>query len=143
MPSRRYHSLLVLVLLSIVIATGCTESIWDELPKPISSFVVQYFPGVSIDSYSVSDDNHYVKIQNGASLVFDCNYDWTTVDGNGSAIPSDLVFDQFPKDLYNYLDAQDMTEEVYAVTRTGHTYTVTLENTVITYDTDTHTVVYP
>lgn len=140
---RKYTSVLLGLLFTVIIVTACNDTVWDELPSPISSFIAQYFPGEKVQSYSEKSDSYYVTVKSGASLVFDVNYDWTSIDGNGEPLPAQLVFDQFPSPLYDYIDGQMMQSDVYAVTRNKSTYEVTLADTRISYDIQTETVVYP
>ena len=139
----RHHIFLASILAVIIGMSACGEDVWDELPAPISSFIAQYFPGVGISSYSEHDDCYYVDIRNDASLTFGYDYKWTDINGNGSVLPADMMLDQLPADLYDYLESTESVGGVYAIRRTLHTYYIQLRNSSLEYDVATHTVTDP
>ena len=136
------HMILAPLLVVIVGISSCGENVWDEVPAPITSFLNQYFPNVGISSYSESNNNYYIELRNDASMSFDVNSDWIVIDGNGSPLPSDLVLDQFPAPLYEYLESIEAAGSVYKVSRTNSIYNVTLFDALIDYDIMTQTVTY-
>ena len=72
----------------------------DDLPDDISSFSSQYFPGQRVSDYSESDDGKRMELANGATIIFNDDNDWVTIDGNGSRLPEVLVCDQLPPALF-------------------------------------------
>lgn len=130
-------------LLALVIACACSSNVWDELPDDISTFVSQYYPGQGVAGYSESDDGNRVELSNGATLMFDSDANWTTLDGNGSRLPEVMVYDQLPPALFQYLEEMEDAADVFKVSRTSSTYIVTLENTYITYDVESGAITYP
>ncbi|MCM1110246.1 MAG: hypothetical protein NC336_03465 [Clostridium sp.] len=139
---RHYTLCFLALLLSVIAVTACSESVWDDLPTPISRFVAEYFPGVKIQSYSDTSNTPIVRIKGGATLKFNANYDWTSVDGNGSPLPAQLIYDQAPDALYEYLESVEQTSAVYAISRDRTSYTVLLFDSTLTYDIDSETVSY-
>lgn len=134
---------LVPLLIVLMLVGACSNSVWDELPSAISSFISEYFPGVGVSSFNEDDDYYYVKVRNGASLTFNKEYNWTEVDGNGVALPDVFMYDQLPPDLYNYLKGIEQQSDVYGVKRDKDFYKLTMHDTVITYDIKTGKITYP
>ena len=115
----------------------------DDLPDDISSFSSQYFPGQRVSDYSESDDGKRMELANGATIIFNDDNDWVTIDGNGSRLPEVLVYDQLPPALFQYLEEMEAANSVYKLSRTSSIYIVTLDDTYITYDIDSGTITYP
>ena len=67
-----------------------------------------------ISKYDETNDKYYVTIKNGASLIFDSNYEWTSINGNGTTLPEIFVTDKLPEKLVRYLTELELTKEVYA-----------------------------
>lgn len=129
-----------IILLALVSITGaCSESIWEQLPTTLSRFIEQYFPGATLGSYDETPDGAYtVTLDDGATIVFDDNMEWTSVDGNGAALPSVLLYDQLPARLFNYLQETEQTDRGYTMTRVKSVYTVSLlEGNTVSFDTVT------
>ncbi len=136
------HIILASFMTFLIGISSCSDNVWDEMPKSISSFIAQYFPGIGISSFTESKTGYHVDIRNDASLDFDLNCDWTKINGNGSPLPSDLVLDQLPAPLYEYLEATEQAGSVFAVKRDKDSYRLTLHNSEIDYDIKTRTVTY-
>lgn len=98
----------------LLLLIACSNSLWDELPAPISTFVSTYYPMSGISKYEETNDKYYVTIKNGASLIFDSNYEWTSINGNGTTLPEIFVTDKLPEKLVRYLTELELTKEVYA-----------------------------
>lgn len=101
----------LITALSILLLIACSDTLWDELPSPISTFITTYYPNSGISNYKEENNTYYVKIKNGASLVFDSNYDWTQINGNGVPIPKIFIFNEMPK-IYQYLEARELTSDL-------------------------------
>lgn len=141
---KRFRDLLLVSILGVLLALGaCSTNLWDELPQQISAFISQYFPGVGIKSYKDTDTDFRVNIDNGASLVFDKEYQWTEIDGNGARLPEVLVYDQLPPAFFNYLQGINAQNNVFMLMRDSHFYKVTTSDTVITYTIATGKITYP
>lgn len=141
--SRLEKFLFLPVIFGIIMVGACSSSVWDEVPAPITSFIEQYYPGSGVSSYDESDSDYRVKITNGATLVFDSDYNWISIDGNGVRLPEVLVYNQLPPALYNYLQGIEQQTSVYRMSRDSHYCKLTMENTVITYEIATGKVSYP
>ena len=59
----------LLAILSVMMFIACSDTLWDELPSPISTFITTYYPNSGISDYQEKDGNYYVKIKNGASMT--------------------------------------------------------------------------
>lgn len=136
-------TILAPLLVAILIIGACSNSVWDELPSAISSFISEYFPGMGVSSYSEDEDSYRVQVRNGASLIFDKEYHWTEVEGNGVPLPEVFMYDQLPPALYNYLQGIEQQAGVYGVKRDKDYYKLTMHDTVITYDISTGKITYP
>lgn len=132
---------ILVVMLSIVSAAffyGCSSnSLYEDMPNEIQKFISQYYPNSELESFTSSENGYTVTIKNGATLNFGTNYKWVRINGNGHVLPQVLLFNDFPPELYSYLQATDNTNSVYMVTRNSKTYTVQLFDNSITYDIST------
>lgn len=134
----------VFIAIALVMAGGCSSNVWDEIPDNITSFLSEYFPGQGVAGYSdTPDDGCRIEMRNGATITFDVNGNWATIDGNGNTLPEVLVYDQLPPALFQHLEEMEQTTDVYKLSRTSSTYIVTLRDTYITYDVDSATITYP
>lgn len=127
----------------ILMMGACGNNAWDELPRSISSFVSEYFPFGEVQSYTEVKNGSIVKIKNGATLTFDQNYEWTDVNGNGTVLPQNFLFDKLPDTLYDYIESMESVNDVYRVSRSANIITVEFPDSTITYDSDTGTITYP
>lgn len=140
------NTLTGLFLLAIVIFMGaCGEgNTYDELPKPIAEFVSQYFPFGEVDGYTVDKNgNSIVQIRNGSTLTFDAECDWTDVNGNGSVLPGNFLYNQLPPVLYNYIESIEFVNKVYRVSRTSTGVKVEFQDTYVVYDDESQKITYP
>ncbi len=129
---------LILALLLAVSVTGCNDDddqVINPLPKKIQEFISEYYPGETVASYVTSPNGDItVNLFNSASFIFDKSYDWIEVTGHGNTLPQQLLYDQLPTMLYEYLQSGNALEEVYAISRNANVYTINLANGVISYD---------
>lgn len=124
--------------------SSCSEGVLDDLPRTIKIFVTQYFPGVAVNNYNVAaDGQQIVRLRNDATLIFNAENSWTEINGNGSPLPADLIFDQLPSPLYDYLESMELTSGVYSIKKLPNEIEVGLLDTSLTYDLTTQTIVYP
>lgn len=140
---KRTSLIQILVLAALIFTGACSSNVWDELPEKISSFVAEYFPGQGIKSYSEEGDGEHVVLNNGTSILFDKNQEWTTVDLGGSVMPEVFLYDCLPPALFQYLEETSNTDHVYKVERTSREYILTLTNTYITYNLESGEINYP
>ena len=110
------------------------------LPSPLQDFIVRYFPGSRIDSYSHPGATYHVRIYNGPGLTFDSAYQWTSIEGYGMPLPQVLLFDQLPPALYAYLQETENLDSVFGIVRTPLIYTLTLLDSTITFDIDSERI---
>lgn len=145
LPMNRLEKfLLIPLVIGIIILGGCSNNLWDEVPTPITSFIEQYYPGSGVSGVVQTADGGYkVTINNGATLVFDSEYSWISVDGNGVRLPEVLVYNQLPPALYNYLQGIEQQDMVFKMSRDSKFYKLTMEDTVITYDIVSGKITYP
>lgn len=123
------------------VLTSCDDDDdYDKLPRQIQDFISMYYPGVSIQNFTLKEGEYTVNIEHSATIIFNNEYVWTSLDGNGITLPQEFLFDHFPKALYDYIVDTENLNEVYSVTRTPNIYTVTLHNYVVEYNISTGTV---
>lgn len=123
-----------------IVLDGCSTDDYKHLPEEIQQFIDQYFPGQGVANYSQSAGTYTVNLENSASIVFNQSLDWTTVDGNGSPLPEEFVYDNFPQTLYEYIETTGNLKEVYSVSRNAGIYTVTFHDYIIAYNVATETI---
>lgn len=134
----------IILSVLIIMMGACNDSVWSELPAPISQFITKYFPQSDVASYNVDGaGNCTATIKNGATLTFNGDYAWIDVNGNGSPLPSMFIYDELPPILYNYVDEMEQTDAVYRVTRTDQTERVDFLNTYVIYEIATGKITYP
>lgn len=140
---RRNTILTTALGLIILLAGACNSDTWDEMPQAIANFVSEYFPFGELESYTESNNIEVVKIKKGATLTFDSNYQWIDVNGNGSVLPSQYLYDQLPDALWRYIEEGENQNNVYRVQRSGGYITILLHSTEIKYNQDTGEITYP
>ncbi|MBD5266913.1 MAG: hypothetical protein HDS29_00255 [Bacteroides sp.] len=134
----RIKELATVTILLLLIA--CSNSLWDELPSSISTFISTYYPMSGISKYEEANGNYYVTVKNGASLVFDSNYEWKSINGNGTTLPEIFVTDKLPEKLVRYLTELEETNAVYAAENQPRVIILSMLNYKITYTKETEEV---
>ncbi len=130
-------ALLCTFFLSVALGSCHNAELWDELSPQITSFINQYYPGSELNSVTHTGGTTYVRIDRGAGLTFDADNQWTAIDGYGLPLPQVLLFDQLPPRMYEYLQETSQTNAVFAITRDADTYTASLIENTLTYNTTT------
>ncbi len=143
MTRNTYTFIALLVLIATIGA--CSSTPFDDLPTPIASFISEYFPFGSIESYKVDEENgnSTVQISKGARLSFDSDYRWVDVDGCGQTLPQQFLYDQLSPTLYDYIESIEHQTDVYRVRRTAATVVVDFSDSDLEYDIVTQTITYP
>ena len=104
------HVSCLFILLVAFAVCGCSSEAWDEMPDRAQKFVSQYFPGVEASSTAVGADGQYtVALRNSVTIVFTELGVWLSVDGNGTTLPDNLLFNELPMALYSYLQETGFT----------------------------------
>ena len=127
----------------IIMMAACNNDAWDELPRPIASFISEYFPFGEVESYRTGDNGSVVQIKNGATLMFDTSYEWTDINGNGVPLPQNFLYDKLPDILYRYVESIEMTGSVYRVINESYRIILDFHDSQIEYDKRTRTITYP
>lgn len=141
--NRNTFSLLALAVI-IAIMGACSSTPFDDLPRPVARFVTEYFPFGAIDSYHVDEATgaSTVEIAHGATLTFDADCMWTDINGRGHTLPRQLLYDQLPTTLYDYIESAEMLDGVYRLQRSPADITVDFSDTRLIYDQVTQTITY-
>lgn len=141
-----YMKKLILVIIaaiaSTVIYTSChSNHYYDDLPQPIAVFLSDYWADPDIESYTQPSPQKYmVIIKNGPTLIFNEEFSWTDIDGNGLPLPEILLYDQLPPVLYDYIESGSLLNQVFTISRDARDYYVKLLDSDLTYDIQTQTV---
>jgi hypothetical protein len=122
----------VIVVGAMAVVGGCGTAMWDEVPGRIQEFIAQYWPGSTVSAYDVVDGEYHVTIKDGASLVFDSEYNWLLINGNGVAIPSILIYDEMPH-IYTYLLARELTHDLMIAENLPRVIILTFTDIIIEY----------
>lgn len=126
--------LAIFTISAVFCLQSCHNSVWDEMPAPISEFVSRYFPEQDVTEFGSTDDGYHVRLRNSAAITFNNNYYWLSINGYGGTLPQMLLFDEFPPALYEHLQAIEELNNVYAVSRDTKSYFVRLLDSDINYD---------
>ena len=106
---KTFHTALMGALALLI---ACSNSLWDEMPSAITSFISQYYPGATVSRYEQRDGSYYVTVKDGPSMTFDSDYHWTMIDGNGVPLPPVLIYNEMPR-IYAYLEAREEESDLY------------------------------
>lgn len=125
---------IIIAALSATLTACDDNNDFDQMPSQIQSFVSEYYPGISVADYSFDDGTYHVTLSNSAYLRFNSSISWITVDGRGATLPRQLLYDQLPTILYQYLETTSNVGDVYSATRTTAIYTLSLLDSTVVYD---------
>lgn len=124
------------MLIAMTFMSGCSDQyndVWDALPETIAEFVSRYYPEAAVKKYVEDDGQYYVSIKNGAEIIFNGEYQWTSLNGRGGTLPQIFLFDELPPTLYSYLQETEEVDDVYTVTRDASGYKVKTDSEIISY----------
>ena len=140
--SHIYSALLVILTLG---AFACSDTLWDELPSPVSEFLSRYYPEETVESEQWTDGDtlYTVKLKNDAWITFDKSLKWQTVNGRGVPLPEIFLFDELPPAVYEYLQSIESLAAVYRVNRTPSQLTLELLDNAVVYDYATGHITMP
>lgn len=138
-----YIKNIVAIIVILIGAVACSDSMWDDLPSPVADFISEYFPQQALESEGWNDDVFYVHMKNSTVMSFDTNYKWRSINGYGSTLPRMLLFDQLPPALYEYLQSMDSTDDVYRVDRNSSRYIVELAESPVIYNIADESITVP
>lgn len=102
--------------------------------------MAQYYPSSTLASFSSTNAGYIVIIKNGPTMMFDTDCQWTKIDGDGSTLPSNFLYNNLPATLYDYLEETENTTQVFGVTRNSKEYVVSLLKDTLTYDIETEKI---
>ena len=135
---------ILFILLLAPVMTACGNSdVYDTVPDDMIRFITRYFPDPNIEYCHQADEpdgNWTVIIKNGPTFLFDNDGDWISVDGNGMPLPSIIAYDQFPPELYDYIESGEYLNQIFSFSRTPLQYNVLLLKSQLTYDIASKTV---
>ncbi|MCH5319459.1 MAG: PepSY-like domain-containing protein [Paramuribaculum sp.] len=140
---KRFPALMLVVLTTLGFASCDDTYDFDAPESKIQTFVSQYYPGVAVDSQStLPGGDIQVVLKGSATILFDSQGEWISVDGNGVVLPATMLYDQLPDKLYAYIEAMEDTDGVYRIFRNSTIYTVDFLDSSIQYTISTGDITY-
>lgn len=134
---KRLFSLILGIMVLAFGACSSNDEVYNDMPQDITEFVAQYYPNTKVASFTETDATYRVVLDDGPTIVFDKTCQWEKLDGNGSVVVQNFLFDELPPELYEYLQNTDGLNQVFSVTRDSKDYTVVLLNQTLTYNIST------
>ena len=104
------------------------------MPPRLQSFVSQYFPEIAVKDYTFADGIYHVTLDNSAYLEFNSAVNWILIDGRGSTLPQELLYDQLPEKFYDYLGTTGALTQVFSMARNSSIITLSLLDSTAVYD---------
>lgn len=131
----------IIALLGLLIFSSCSDNDdFNNLPRDIQSFLSEYYPGQSVASYNESGSTYTVNLDHSATIIFNAEHVWISVNGNGETIPTQFLYDKLPSTLYSYIVDADNLNSVYSVSWNAGIYQVHFLDSAISYDTVTEKI---
>lgn len=131
---KRYFTAILSVLALALSACTNNEEMYSNMPSEITKFVAQYYPNTQVETFTDTDTSYRVVLKDGPTILFDKTCLWEMLDGNGSVIVQNFLFNELPPELYEYLQSTDALNQVFTVSRDSKTYTVGLLDQILNYD---------
>lgn len=131
---KRYFTAILSVLALALSACSNNEEVYNNMPSEITKFVAQYYPNSQVETFTDTDTSYRLVLKDGPTILFDRTCLWEMLDGNGSVIVQNFLFNELPPELYEYLQSTDDLNQVFTVSRDSKTYTVGLLDQTLTYD---------
>lgn len=128
----------ILSIISLTLgACSNNEDVYNRMPSEIEKFVAQYYPNTQVESFTETDVSYRLILKDGPTITFGKTCLWEDVNGNGSVIVQNFLFNELPPEVYEYLQGTDELNEVFTVSRNSKTYTIGLLDQTLTYDIST------
>jgi hypothetical protein len=138
MTTRRlthFYDTIAAVIMAMTLLYSCQNNeYYNQLPEELTKFIAHYYPNTGIESYSHSNDKYVVILKDGPGLTFSSSYAWTDINSNGAVLPQVLLFDQLPPAVYQYLQETEQLHSVFAISRNKKEYTISLLDSMLTYN---------
>ncbi|MCM1451620.1 MAG: hypothetical protein NC102_05140 [Clostridium sp.] len=122
------------VMLALAAASCSHNDNYDDMPQKVQNFIAQYYPNSEVSNFSSTYTTYTLIIKNGPTIVFNSDCVWTQINGNGMPLPKELLFNDFPPVLYNYLQETENTGNVFTAIRDSKEYIVELLDYTLTYN---------
>lgn len=134
-----------MIALIAIFAQACSnDPEWNELPRAAAQFVSEYYPAQGVTDVTRNEDGHLVvKLQSGVIITFNNNYDWISVNGYGSTLPQNFLFDRLPPALYSYLQEIESVGDVYRAEQNSREVIVELQSATVIYNVDDGSITVP
>ncbi len=128
-------ALLIISAFLALLAIACSHNDnYDDMPQKVQNFIAQYYPGSEVSNFTSTTSTYTLTLKNGPTIVFNSDCNWTQITGNGMPLPKELLFNDFPPILYNYLQETENTGNVFTAIRDAKEYVIDLLDYTLTYD---------
>lgn len=131
---KRITMLLTGIFGLILGACSSNDEVYNNMPQDITYFVAQYYPSSKVETFTQTDERYRVVLDDGPTIVFDKTCSWEMLNGNGSTVVQNFLFNELPPEMYEYLQSTNALNEVFSVSRDSKEYTVVLLDSTLTYD---------
>lgn len=130
---KRIFSLLLSIMALVLGSCSSNDEVYNSMPQDITKFLAQYYPNSKVESFTETDARYRLVLDDGPTMVFDKACLWEMVNGNGSVVVQNFLFNELPPELYEYLQSTDNLNQVFSMSRDSTDYTVVLLNQTLTY----------
>ncbi len=134
---KKFYFIFISLIALTISACSSNDDLYNEMPKAIETFVAQYYPNSQLESFTQSTGKYRLVLKNGPTMVFNNDYQWQTLNGNGSTLPGNFLFNEMPPEVYSYLQETESLNDVFSAERDNADYTIVLLNYTIHYNTST------
>lgn len=126
--------LILSAIMAITFVSCSNNENYDDMPQKVQNFLSQYYPNSEVSAFSSTMTTYTLTVKNGPTIVFNSDSNWTQINGNGMPLPKELLFNDFPPVLYNYLQETENTGNVFTVIRDSKEYIVELLDYTLYYN---------
>ncbi len=131
---KRIFTLILGIMALTLGACSSNDPVYNDMPADIMKFVAQYYPNSKVETFTETDASYRLVLDDGPTMVFNKTCQWQKLDGNGSVLVQNFLFNELPPELYEYLQNTDELNQVFSVSRDSKEYTVELLNSSLTYN---------
>lgn len=139
---KKFYLCSFILVCILCICASCSEndSLYNDMPAPIRSFIAKYYPNTAVESYDHTASNYVVRLKNSGGITFNSAYEWESVNGYGERLSQVFLYDQLPPALYSYIQETERLDDVMFVERSPRMYTLGMVDNLITYNVETDAI---
>lgn len=103
----------------------------DKLPQAAQEMLTKYFPKskvsmIKVDKHLLRKTDYDVRLVNGTKIEFSNSGSWTSVDGKGKELPSDLI----PSAIKRYVNKNYADTKIVKIVKKTTAYEIELSSGV-------------